>query len=158
MLSAGGSASKRSTVAVVVPSSNVTLAEVARHAGVGLATASRALRDAPGVAPATRERVRAVAEQLSFVPSPEASQPGQGERRAGSRIVVPHLDRWFFGAIVAGLESVLRDADVDVLLYHVGDLDDRRHVLRRACRRDARSTPSWSWRSRSTTVNVSGST
>jgi LacI family repressor for deo operon, udp, cdd, tsx, nupC, and nupG len=107
---------------------NVTLAEVARRAGVGLATASRALRDAPGVAPATRDRVRAVAEQLSFVVSPDASSLARGTTGRVA-IVVPHLDRWFFGAIVAGLESVLRDADVDVLLYHVGDLADRRRFF-----------------------------
>ena len=52
---------------------NVTLQDIARIAGVGLGTASRALRDAPGVAPATRDRVLAVAEELSYVVSPQAS-------------------------------------------------------------------------------------
>jgi DNA-binding LacI/PurR family transcriptional regulator len=108
----------------------VTLAEVARRSGVGLGTASRALRDAPGVAPATRERVRAVAQQLSFVASPEASSLARGTTGRVA-IVVPHLDRWYFGAIVTGLGSVLRDADLDVLLYHVGDLADRHAFFER---------------------------
>jgi DNA-binding LacI/PurR family transcriptional regulator len=104
--------------------SNVTLAEVARRAGVGLATASRAMRDAPGVAPRTRQRVLAVAEELSFVASPDASSLARGTTGRVA-VVVPHLDRWFFGTMVGGLEAVLRDAEVDVLLYHVGDLRDR---------------------------------
>jgi DNA-binding LacI/PurR family transcriptional regulator len=112
----------------VANSSNVTLAEVAQRAGVGLATASRALRNTPGVATATRDRVRLVAEELSYVPSPDAASLARGTTGRVA-IVVPHLDRWFFGAILAGLESVLRDADLDVLLYHVGDLADRHHFF-----------------------------
>jgi LacI family transcriptional regulator, repressor for deo operon, udp, cdd, tsx, nupC, and nupG len=46
-------------------------------------------------------------------------------------VVIPHLSRWFFGAMLEGLESVLRDADLDVLLYHVGSFEDRRHFLER---------------------------
>lgn len=111
-----------------MPPHNVTLAEVAREAGVGIATASRALRDTPGVAPATRVKVREVADRLSYVASPEALRLATGTTSRVA-LVVPHLDRWFFGAIVAGLESVLRDADLDVLLYHVGDADDRRRFF-----------------------------
>ncbi len=106
----------------------VTLPDIARLAGVGLGTASRALRDAPGVAPATRDRVLAVAEEMSYVVSPQASSLRMGTTGRVA-VVVPHLDRWFFGAMVAGVHSVLRDAGVDLLLYTVGDLDDRRNFF-----------------------------
>lgn len=112
----------------MVSRTHVTLAEVARQAGVGIATASRALRGGTGVAPATRAHVREVAEQLSYVASPDALRLATGATRRVA-LVVPHPDRWFFGAIVSGLESVLRDADLDVLLYQVGDTDDRRHFF-----------------------------
>jgi DNA-binding LacI/PurR family transcriptional regulator len=82
------------------------------------------MRDAPGVAAGTRQRVLAVAEELSFVVSPDASSLARGTTGRVA-VVVPHLDRWFFGAMVGGLEAVLRNAEVDVLLYHVGDLRDR---------------------------------
>ena len=105
------------------------MADIARIAGVSMATASRALNNAPGVAAATREQVLAVAEQLSYVVSPEASAcPGVDRRVA---LVVPHISRWFFGAVLEGLDSVLREADLDVLLYHVGDADDRRDFFER---------------------------
>jgi DNA-binding LacI/PurR family transcriptional regulator len=109
---------------------NVTLADIARIAGVGLGTASRALRNAPGVAPATRERVHAVAEKFSYVVSPQASSLRRGPTGRVA-VVVPHLDRWFFGAMLNGLESVLRTAELDVLLYPVADLDDRRAFFER---------------------------
>lgn len=106
----------------------VALLDVAREAGVSLATASRALNNSYGVSAATRARVLEVAERLQYVVSPEASRLAGGTTmRVG--LVVPHIDRWFFGAMVSGLVSVLRDAGFDVLLYHVGDVQDRRRFF-----------------------------
>ena len=84
-----------------------TLADIARLAGVGLGTASRALSNAPNVAPATRARVLRVADELHYVVSPEASSLAKGlTGRVG--LLVPHLSRWYFGAVVEGLDTVLR--------------------------------------------------
>lgn len=112
------------------PAPNVTLTDIARLAGVGLGTASRALRNAPGVAPATRNRVLEVADKLAYVVSPQASSLRMGPTGRVA-VVVPHLDRWFFGAMLNGLESVLRTAELDVLLYPVSDLQDRHDFLER---------------------------
>jgi DNA-binding LacI/PurR family transcriptional regulator len=98
----------------------VGLADVAREAGVSLATASRALNSAYGVSTATRERVAEVARRLEYVASPEASRLATGATRTIA-LVVPHIDRWYFGEMVNGLEEILREAGNDVLLYHVGD-------------------------------------
>lgn len=108
----------------------LTLADIARLAGVGLGTASRALKNAPGVAPATRQKVLAIARQHEYVVSPEASNLAGGTTGRVA-LVVPHLSRWFFGAMVEALEAVFRDAELDVLLYHVGDLQDRRDFFER---------------------------
>ena len=107
-----------------------TLSQIASLAGVGLGTASRALSGAPGVAPATRQRVIEIAQQHEYVVSPDAANlAGRATRRVA--VVVPHLSRWFFGEMLEGLESVLRDAELDVLLYHVGDLSDRHEFFER---------------------------
>lgn len=106
------------------------MVDIARLAGVSLATASRALSSAPGVAPATRERVLAVAEELSYVVSPEASRLSGGSTRRVA-VVVPHISRWFFAAMLEALESALREADLDVLLYTVGDAADRHAFFER---------------------------
>jgi DNA-binding LacI/PurR family transcriptional regulator len=108
---------------------NLRLADIAQLAGVGLGTASRALRNEPGVAEATRQRVLAVAEQYSYVVSPEAARlAGRSTARVG--LLVPHLSRWFFGTMVEAIDGVLRDAQLDVLLYAVGDLEDRRRFFK----------------------------
>jgi len=46
-----------------------TIRDVARRAGVSLATASRALNDSPLVNHDTKRRVVAVADELAFAPS-----------------------------------------------------------------------------------------
>ena len=111
-------------------SPKVTLVDIARLAGVGVGTASRALSNAKGVAPATRERVLRIAEEHRFVVSPQASGLATG-RTGRVALVVPHLSRWFFGSVVEGLDSVLRAADLDVLLYQVGDARDRHDFFER---------------------------
>jgi len=103
----------------------LSLSDIARAAGVSLTTASRALNNAYGIAPATREKVLATARRLDYVVSPDAVRLARGGTRRVA-LVVPHIDRWFFGAMVAGVEDILAKADVDLLLYHVGGSDDRR--------------------------------
>ena len=102
----------------------VTIVDIARLAGVGVGTASRALSNSKDVAPATRERVRRVAEEHNYVVSPEAPRLAKGVKGRVA-VVVPHLSRWFFGAVVEGLVSVLHGADLDVLLYRVADRPER---------------------------------
>lgn len=102
----------------------VNLADVARIAGVSPATASRALSDHPHVAAATRARVWQVAADLEYVVSPEASRLARGSTGRVA-VVVPYLSRWFFGAVLEGVESVLREAGLDLLLYRIGDPAER---------------------------------
>lgn len=106
------------------------LADVAREAGVSLSTASRALNGAYGVAVSTRERVAEVARRLEYVVSPEASGLVTGTTRRVA-LVVPHIDRWFFGEMISGLQEVLSGAGHDLLLYDVGDPVDRHDFFER---------------------------
>lgn len=111
------------------PRDAVNMADVAARAGVSIATVSRALRDVPGVSGPTRERIRTLAEELSYVVSPEASRLA---RRDTGRVavVVPRIDVWFYSAMLAGIERGLRDADLDVLVYQVDDEAQRSRFFR----------------------------
>ncbi len=67
----------------------VTIAEVARRAGVSRAAVSYALRDDPNIAAATRARIRKVADALGYRPDPTLAKlmahlhGGRGRRYAG---------------------------------------------------------------------------
>jgi LacI family transcriptional regulator len=52
----------------------VTLAELAEHAGVSIATASRALNGAAGVRPETSNRVQETAIRLGYRPAHQTPQ------------------------------------------------------------------------------------
>jgi DNA-binding LacI/PurR family transcriptional regulator len=87
---------------------------------VSTATVSRALRGLPNVDGETRERVKKIASTLDYVISPSASRLASG--RTGSiAVITPYIARWFFSEVIAGAESVMQQAGMDLLLMNVGD-------------------------------------
>lgn len=98
----------------------VSIVDVARRAGVSVSTVSRSLRGEGSVAPATLARVRRAAEELSYVPSPAAA--GLVTGKTSTVGVLASFDtRWFLTSVLEGMESVLRPAGYDLLLYNIGD-------------------------------------
>ena len=98
--------------------------DVAARAGVSTATVSRALRGLPKVSAVTRQRVVAAARDLDYVASATASSLASG-RTSTVAVVSPLISRWFFGQVISGAETVLRDAGFDLLLYTVGTSERR---------------------------------
>ena len=107
-----------------------SIEDVARRAGVSIATVSRSLRGLPDVAPRTRERVLAAARELDYVASPFAARLASGRTYAVG-VVVPFVSRWFFTQVVSGAEEVLREAGYDLLLYNLGDQAGRERFFER---------------------------
>ena len=101
-----------------------SIEDVARRAGVSIATVSRALRGLPDVATATRDRVLTAAAELNYVASPFAARLASG-RTTTVGLVVPFVNRWFFAEVIATVETALRHAGFDLLLYNLGDEDGR---------------------------------
>jgi DNA-binding LacI/PurR family transcriptional regulator len=107
----------------------VNMADVARAAGVTIGTVSRALRGLPGVSERNRERIRAIADELSYVVSPEASRLARGPRGRVA-VVVPKIDAWFYSTMLAHIERVLATAEIDVLIYQVHGEEQRTRFFR----------------------------
>ena len=97
-----------------------SIEDVARLAGVSIATVSRALRGLPDVATTTRDRVLDAAAELDYVASPFAARLASG-RTATVGVVVPFVNRWFFAEVIDTVETALRKAGFDLLLYNLGD-------------------------------------
>ncbi|MEU3309469.1 LacI family DNA-binding transcriptional regulator [Nocardiopsis sp. NPDC006832] len=98
-----------------------SMRDVARRAGVSLSTVSRVMRGVPGVAPAVRQRVQEAADELSYVVSRNASGLVTG-RTGRVAVIVPFLQPWFFGSVLAGISDGLQRAGLDMLVYQVGEL------------------------------------
>jgi DNA-binding LacI/PurR family transcriptional regulator len=97
------------------PSRRATLADVAVAAGVSRATASRALGDNPHVSQATRARVWAAAERLSFEPNHLARSLRRGSTM-GIGIVVPDVATAFYAAALKGAQERLEGAGYHALV------------------------------------------
>jgi LacI family transcriptional regulator, repressor for deo operon, udp, cdd, tsx, nupC, and nupG len=106
----------------------VTIEDVAREAGVSVATVSRALRNLPNVAPSTKLRVQQVADRLDYVAHPTAARLAAGKTSTVA-VAVPVLDQWYFAKVVSGVEAVLSDQGFDLLLYSVATEADRRRFF-----------------------------
>ena len=100
------------------------IADVARRAGVSIATVSRALNGKSASA-ATRQKVVDAAAELGYVISSSASGLATGRTRHIG-FMVPFIDRWFFTALLTGVESVLLSQGYDVTLYDLQGNDTQR--------------------------------
>lgn len=89
----------------------VTLADVSRAAGLGMATVSRslAIHDHPDVNPATRNRVRQIAKDLGYRPSATARALRSGDQRALSFIVSDQGWGWTEQVMRSAFQAATRE-------------------------------------------------
>ncbi len=106
----------------------VTIRDVARHAGVSVATASRALNGSDVVNPQTRDRILAVMTELGFAPSPAARRLSLG-RTLTIGVVVSFLTRPQAAERLRGVDVVLTDSEFDLVIYNVESVQKRDHYL-----------------------------
>jgi LacI family transcriptional regulator len=101
-----------------------TIYEVARSAGVSIATVSRALRDSDLVTEETRARVRAAVEALNYTPSRLGRSLAEG-RHAANGIVFPDLVGPYYAEVVLGYEETAAELGSSVLILatHGRDAD-----------------------------------
>ncbi|MGC5629494.1 LacI family DNA-binding transcriptional regulator [Georgenia sp. Z1344] len=105
-----------------------TLSDVAAHARVSKATASRALNRPDLVAPRTVERVRDAAEHLRFIPNRGAQHLARGRSGIVS-LLVPTLHNAFFTPIIGGAQNRAAATDLHVTIA-VHPLEDEAERVR----------------------------
>ena len=117
----------------------VRLADVARHAGVSIATASRALSGATGVSPRVAEQVRSVASELGYVVNLHARGLAGGATSSVG-LVVHEIGDPYFAEIASGVLGVASAQGLTVQICHTGRDPEAELVQLRtlvACRVDA---------------------
>lgn len=95
--------------------SRVTLLDVARHANVSRATASLVIRKSPLVGAATREKVEKALQELGYVYNMGAASL-RADRSNTVGVIVPTLGNPFYGELLAGIDRVVGEAGMVVLL------------------------------------------
>jgi DNA-binding LacI/PurR family transcriptional regulator len=94
------------------------IADVAALAGVSKSTASRALTGGGYVSDGTRQRVVDAARVIGYVASPNAASLVTG-RTKNVGVIIPFVNRWYFGEVLEGIEDALLAGDYDLTLYNV---------------------------------------
>jgi LacI family transcriptional regulator len=109
----------------------VRLKEIAAAAGVSAMTVSKALRDKPDLAPATKERIRKLAAEMGYVPDLSAQQLRGGTTRLLG-LVISASTNPVNARIMMALEERAHERGYDLILAHSLNRTDREEaVLRR---------------------------
>ena len=98
-----------------------TIRDVAKAAGVGVATVSRVLNNSPQVSPETRERVLDAIRTLDYRPNLLARQLSRGRRVRSIGIISPFVNDYSFAARLTGVQTALAESaeTYDLVFYHV---------------------------------------
>ncbi len=107
----------------------VTIRDVARRAGVSVATASRVLNRYELVNDETRRRVLEVMADLKFTPSHAARRLSLG-RTLTISVVITFLTRPQAAERLRGVDAVLSDSEFDLVIYNVESVEKRDQYLR----------------------------
>jgi LacI family repressor for deo operon, udp, cdd, tsx, nupC, and nupG len=93
----------------------VTIRDIAKRAGVSVATVSRTLREPEAVRPLRRERVQQAIDEMNYTPDAIARQL---RRRSNETIIVivPEIANPFFSGILQSIENVAHSLGYRVLI------------------------------------------
>ncbi|HEX2743993.1 MAG TPA: LacI family DNA-binding transcriptional regulator [Streptosporangiaceae bacterium] len=110
--------------------------DVARKAGVSVASVSFALNGQPGVAKDTRRRILAAAAELGYRANPQAQALRRG-RTTTYGLVIRNFSNPFFLEVLTGAERAADEAGVTLLLLdsHYSMERERMHVREMAAQR-----------------------
>ncbi len=96
----------------------VTINDVASHAQVSVTAVSKVIRNAYGVSPAMRDRVKTAIEELGY--RPQAVARGMRGRTFTIGLMLPHIRNPFFADILDGLTEQLAGTDYRAFMIQGG--------------------------------------
>ena len=105
-----------------------TIADVARHAEVSIATVSRVLNGTTPVQPEKADRVRLAMEELQFVPR-HAARVLASKRTNTIGLLLPEISGVFFSPMLKGIESGAHEAGYDLLVHSTQQVEPTRRRL-----------------------------
>ncbi len=96
-----------------------TLADVAKKAGVGKTTVSRAINGARKVSPETLDRINAAIRELHYQPS-QAARSLKGEGTMAVGLIIPCISDPFFASCAEAAQAVVRSHGYQIMVASSG--------------------------------------
>lgn len=106
----------------------VRLKDIAERAGVSIMTVSKVLRDAPDISANTKARVRALAQEMGYVPHALAA----GLRTRATRllgVVIPGVVNPIYSRLLMALEDRAFELGFDLFLAHTLERAEREELV-----------------------------
>lgn len=106
----------------------VRLKDIAQRAGVSVMTVSKVLRNEPDVSAVTKLRVRALAQEMGYVPDLMA----QSLRTRSTRligVIIPAITNPIFARLLLAVEDRVQQAGCDLVFGHTLNQPEREELL-----------------------------
>lgn len=94
----------------------VTICDIAKKAGVSLATVSRVLNNSGYVKHETRERILKIINELDYTPSAIARSLSKNKTNTIG-VVVPDINNPYFGEIIKGISIIADKNNLNIILF-----------------------------------------
>ena len=104
--------------------SDPTIHDIASVLKISASTVSRALQNNPRISQKTREKILSTAESMGYRPNVIASNL-RNKRSNTIGVVVPLINRYFFSAVISGVEDVAFKAGYTVVISQSNDLANK---------------------------------
>ncbi len=102
----------------------VTIYDVAREAGVSMATVSRVVNNNPNVKPQTRKKVFEAIERLGY--RPNAVARGLASKKTTTvGVVIPDISNWIFAEVARGIEDIANMYHYNIILCNADKRKDK---------------------------------
>ncbi len=111
-----------------------TIYDIAKKAGVSIATVSRVFNNSANVSEKSRNKVLAVAEEIGY--HPQAFAQGLASRKTNTvMVVVPVISNYFFMEVLGGIQDKLSEMNYELSIFNISPKKDVQeqveHVLKR---------------------------
>jgi len=107
----------------------VTIYDVAREAGVSMATVSRVVNGNPNVKPSTRKKVTDVIDRLNY--RPNAVARGLASKKTTTvGVIIPDVTNLYFSSLARGIDDIASMYNYNIILANSdGEVDKEKRVL-----------------------------
>lgn len=95
-----------------------TIYDIAKKAGVSIATVSRVVNNSEGISDDTRKKVLKIADELGY--HPQAYAQGLARKKKNIiMVVVPVLSNYFFMEVLAGIQHEISKYNYDLNIFNI---------------------------------------
>lgn len=112
-----------------------TIYDIAKKAGVSIATVSRVFSNSSKVSKATREKVLKIAKEAGYHPQGFAQGLASHKKKKMIMAIVPVLSNYFFMEVLAGVQDKVSEYDYELHIYNIkpgeSQVDQIKQLLRR---------------------------